>query len=334
MKWELVLVSILASVSSAASSRRLEPGDRIEIICSQLPALCVARTVSSNGVVEVPTLGNIVASQQGWTQFARRIEALIRERKFEYVDVTVRGLQELNHPIGIEGLVKSTVSVPFVDGLTLQGLIGLIPFQENADRSVFTVTSVEGAAQVVDLSERNLRLVAGDRITVGGFHGANEAILVGGVQRPGAVSLGEPLSIAEALSRVGGFTPHADPSHLHLKRVDGTESDLQLSRDQYKLLKRGDVLTVKLLGDTGLVSIFGTIARPGIVEFKSGMTLTQVIDAAGGLKGGVNDRVTVRSIRDKGSRTRVFHLDRIFTRQDPDPVLQASDYIEVGSVRG
>jgi polysaccharide export outer membrane protein len=140
----------------------------------------------------------------------------------------------------------------------------------------------------------------------------------GEVHTPGTVPINDiPMTLSEAVSRAGGFSPSADQSRMILVR-NGTSYRLDLSRmlaygqnPSNILLKNGDLLRVVSRDDNG-VYVMGEVNRPvTAVPKKSGeLTLSDALSQAGSLNTGSADAAQLYVIRGSvDSQPQVFHLD-------------------------
>nr|WP_240975395.1 polysaccharide biosynthesis/export family protein [Paraburkholderia aromaticivorans] len=140
----------------------------------------------------------------------------------------------------------------------------------------------------------------------------------GEVHTPGTVPVNDiPMTLSEAVSRAGGFSPSADQSRMILVR-NGTSYRLDLSRmlaygqnPSNILLKNGDLLRVVARDDNG-VYVMGEVNRPvTAVPKKSGeLTLGDALSQAGSLNTGSADAAQLYVIRGSvDSQPQVFHLD-------------------------
>jgi hypothetical protein len=78
--------------------------------------------------------------------------------------------------------------------------------------------------------------------------------------------------------------------------------------------------------------VTGSVFSPGQKDFHDGLTLTQAIYAAGGLKKARNIRVVIRRKNEQGLLTSIeFDINAIKDGKTVDPILQIGDLIEVNN---
>jgi protein involved in polysaccharide export with SLBB domain len=155
-------------------------------------------------------------------------------------------------------------------------------------------------------------------------------LITGAVDNPGRKVLRReamPLFtvLAEAL-------PRSDAATVTVVR-NGKETNLSLSRNEElsMLVMPGDIIRVSPA--SGLfVYVGGEVATAGEKELRQGMTLTQLLLAAGGVR---QDRQFTAKISRRDStgflRSQDHNLKAIEQGKAADPLLQAGDRIEVRS---
>jgi protein involved in polysaccharide export with SLBB domain len=127
----------------------------------------------------------------------------------------------------------------------------------------------------------------------------------GAVQRPGRKPLRSGTRLLDALLDAGGFQEgssgevtvertagtFADGSRTALFRFGGSGPTPQELDELGTPLRAGDVITA---GVQQWVSVSGAVKSPGRRPFVDTLTLTQLVDAAGGVARGGSERVVVR----------------------------------------
>ena len=136
-------------------------------------------------------------------------------------------------------------------------------------------------------------LVEGDVIYVPTL--GDTVAVVGAVKKPGIYEVLDKSKVSSALAFAGGALPLANPGNVLLERTDAGQErvamDLAFDRfDQIEKsaqdlkLQNGDLLVFRQSPD-GLhksVSVEGHILRPGIYEWREGMTVADLLKKAGG----------------------------------------------------
>lgn len=157
-----------------------------------------------------------------------------------------------------------------------------------------------------------------------------EQIGVGGeVVHPGVVTLVRNLSVKDAVALVGGVTPRAAEVAYILRRSVAGSAPVRIEVDlvnagfalnsQNVILLAGDRLEVP---PSPRFEVQGAVRNPASYSLRRGMTVSQAIEAAGGLNGrGSSRRVAI--LRKDATGT-VRELDA-----DTGNVVQANDVIRV-----
>ncbi|WP_175957461.1 polysaccharide biosynthesis/export family protein [Burkholderia sp. BCC0405] len=140
----------------------------------------------------------------------------------------------------------------------------------------------------------------------------------GEVHAPGALAVNDvPMTLADALSRAGGFTPAADQSDVTLVR-DGVPVRVDLAgmirahRNPADIvLRAGDLLKIAARDDNG-VYVMGEVNRPllALPKRNGRLTLSDALLQAGSINSNTADAAQMFVIRGgkRGTPT-VFHLD-------------------------
>ena len=174
-------------------------------------------------------------------------------------------------------------------------------------------------------------LGAGAEVAVGVSEYRSHAIIVGGMVKEGGTKIlqreGVPLYVIVA---------HAQPlagagQAVVVSRATGRETavDLSDSEGMKTLVRQGDVVTLRARAPQ-FVYVAGAVREPGQRQFHTGLTLTQVLLAAGGVTspGGAVVNVT-RQAADGRLSTARYVLAEIRSGKTPDPTLRPGDRVEV-----
>jgi polysaccharide biosynthesis/export protein len=138
--------------------------------------------------------------------------------------------------------------------------------------------------------------------------------MVGDVVRPGSYTVSALSTIINALLVSGGVSKVGSLRDIQLKRAGRTVTRLDLydlllrgDTSQDRQLQQGDAIFVPPVGPTAAVG--GEVQRPAIYEFRSGTTVADLVQMAGGLKPDSAQRAAkLERIGADGDRT-VLDLD-------------------------
>ncbi|MBS1705737.1 MAG: SLBB domain-containing protein [Armatimonadetes bacterium] len=330
--WVLMLLLTLVSGVVAQSTRSIRPGDKIQVICQEEPALDRTYEVTQDGLIILPFVGAIKVGGLSEGEAAVAISgALIDQRILRKATVSVKVDGSTDTPIQPEppktkavkvlGAVEKEVEIPFVDGLRLSDVLRFAQLKSTADVSAVEIKTADGKAKTVQFRDDpnagenvNPILGPGDTVFVPEKQLPKDVFVLGGVKRPGLITWRDGLTLQAALELAGGLDDLGDPSRIRLERVGAqpTIYDIAQLGANYAL-QPGDKVVVELQANRKFVLVMGYVAKPGQVEYSEGMTLTQAVAAAGGVMERLPiDRVAVYSPEDKEfKKPTVYSLERI-----------------------
>lgn len=128
-------------------------------------------------------------------------------------------------------------------------------------------------------------------------------IVLGLVKNPGSIIPSEGQTILEMIALSGGLTERADPERISLKRenkvFEGSLAELGTKKVEF-----GDTITVL---EKRQVVVAGKVAKPGLYEFKAGLTVSDALALAGGL---LNDAANTISLFRDGQTYQVLANSR------------------------
>jgi protein involved in polysaccharide export with SLBB domain len=163
--------------------------------------------------------------------------------------------------------------------------------------------------------------------------------VVGEVKRPLIFEVTPDDSVEDLIRYAGGFTDLAFKDRISISRITGNQrsvSDVYQNQLSLFSLKGGDELTVGRILDrfSNRIQIKGAVYRPGTYALTEGLTLTQLIKNADGLKG---DAYTQRAsiLRTKGdlsSEVLEVNLQEVLAGNQADLMLQREDVVRISSI--
>ncbi len=163
--------------------------------------------------------------------------------------------------------------------------------------------------------------------------------VMGEVKRPLVFEVTPEDILEDILRFAGGFTDLAFKDRISISRITGNQrsiSDVYSNQLGLFNLKGGDEVTVGRIIDryTNRIQIKGAVFRPGVFSLTEGLTLTQLIKNADGLKG---DAYTQRAsiLRTKGDLSAEIlevNLQAVLEGRQEDVVLQREDVIRISSI--
>lgn len=204
-----------------------------------------------------------------------------------------------------------------------------------ADRSVADV-----AAQLTTLLVKE-GVTGPVRVRVREYH-SRSVFVAGEVNRPGRKALRAGGRLIDALVDAGGFSAAAS-GEVIVQRRDGAFEDGTSTRrfrfepqgptDQHRqglalVLRPGDVISAR---QRQYVRISGEVERPGRYMLAEGMTLTQALEAAGGLTRYGSPKVRLERAKPAEGEPGNLEVDTRSVRsgESPDPALRPDDALSV-----
>jgi protein involved in polysaccharide export with SLBB domain len=319
----------------------LGPGDELSLVLTGEVESSWAFEVTREGFVMIPAAGQVFVSGLTMTE--------LEDRLFDVLGRHYSGIRrDANSPIRFHvGLRRLRTSAVYVIGETVQPgayQVSSVATVLNAlylaggptEKASFRQIEVRRNGQVVDTLDLYDYLMEGDtRNDVRLQHGdvvfmpiaGPRVTIEGAVRRPAIYEMREDEGLERALSFAGGLASDAAAHRVQIDRIlppserspgiDRVLIDVDATR-----LAAGEGITVR---DGDVVRVFGVRAdrrnrvtvtgevnRPGVYEWRDGLTLADLIDRAGGLGEQAYE-----------ARTHVFRLSprdgsRHLLRVDPD----------------
>jgi polysaccharide export outer membrane protein len=288
-------------LSPASSTYQLQPYDLIDVDVYSEEDLHKSARLGSDGTVLLPLIGSV---KIGGLTVAQATD-VIRTRyaggfvKNPSVLVTVLEYRKSNFSILGQVQKPGNYDIPegarisVVDAISLAG--GYLP---NAAQNAVTVKRmVDGTLAILKVRAGDMaqdpvvvpfEILPGDIILViPEQYGKNSFSMLGQVQKPGVYDIpeGSHMTVVDALSLAGGFTPNASQNDVNVKRmVHGELSIFKVKAGD--MTEDPDVVPFEILpGDIVLVqyrnsafSILGQIQKPGIYAIPEGAHIS-IIDA-------------------------------------------------------
>jgi protein involved in polysaccharide export with SLBB domain len=164
----------------------------------------------------------------------------------------------------------------------------------------------------------------------------------GEVKRPAIYELKGEGTAGDVLRLAGGLTPDADPARARIERVDDrrervmVDVDLASSQGQAMRVRSGDLLRVERVKATyaNSIEVSGHVLRPSVVQYRTGIRLTDVIPSVAELKPNADQRyILIRREQIGTRRIQAVSADLAAAWQAPtseaNPLLSPRDRIVV-----
>ena len=338
LKWFFVFVVAVCAAAALAQDAKIKPGDVLRMTCEEEPTLNKEYTVTEQGVILVDFLGAVSVLGLTEQEAAKTVsDRLVNERILRQATVRIKIAEANVAPVTYKGAVKSTGQEPFRQGLRLSDIVRKAQPREDADLSRIEVRNEQGAT-IVDFTQfdpatndNNPLLKPGDTVTFLVKSAPGMVVLLGAVQNAGGVAYERGMTVRSAIARAGGFTSLAVTTTVRLERKGRPAQTLDLSKpDVDAPVREGDRIIVAQRDQRLYVQIAGAVAKGGYIEFSQGMTLTQLLNAAGGLRPEADQKYVVltRTGQTKGV---AYDLTQIAAKKVNDPTLAPGDSVIVGA---
>ncbi|HSF53672.1 MAG TPA: SLBB domain-containing protein [Algoriphagus sp.] len=161
----------------------------------------------------------------------------------------------------------------------------------------------------------------------------------GEVKRPMTFEISTEDTFENLLSYAGGFTDLAFKDRVAISRITGNQrsvSDVYQNQFGMFILKGGDEITVSKILDrySNRVQIKGAVYREGTFALSEGLTLSQLVKNAEGLRGDAyTERASIlRTKEDLSSEMIEVNLKDVLAGTAPDVLLKREDVIRISSI--
>jgi polysaccharide export outer membrane protein len=286
---------------TASSTYLLQPYDLIDVDVYSEADLHKPARLGSDGTVLLPLIGSV---KVGGLTVAEATDLITKRYGSGYVknpSVLITVLQYRKSTFSILGQVQKPgiyeipegAQVTIVEAVSLAGGYSAAA----AQNSVTVKRTVDGKPTTLRVRAGDMaqnpdvvpfEVLPGDAILVSSSqYQKNDFSILGQVQRPGLFDIpaGEHMTIIDAISMAGGYTPFASQNDISVKRmVNGRLAILKIKANDmaqdpnlvpFEVLP-GDSILVQYRNST--FSILGQVQKPGIYEIPEG-THVNIIDA-------------------------------------------------------
>lgn len=285
---------LLAQAGAVAPPNRRDyevgPEDLLEVVVFGQDNLNRTVRVTGDGKISLPLVGEVQVAGQTPQAIEKRLAAAYGSQYLRQPQITV-SVKEFRHQrVAITGAVDKPGAYEMIGPRTLLEMLALAgglqdkPGAAKAgdvvhiirrhdareDRGTATPFSPRAETIVVDLK----RLLAGEAsLNVPIRHGdvihvpfAGNAYVLGGVRRPGSVTVKDNLTLSQAVALAGGLDPLLATSKVSVTRRDEQGNAIQLAADLKRILNRQEQDIP--LKDNDVVVVGESALRKGLFIFK------------------------------------------------------------------
>jgi protein involved in polysaccharide export with SLBB domain len=287
----------------------LHVGDRLRIVCPDVPEICVDRAVAADGTLDLPKVGTIPAAIRHLGEVSRQICARLPGGIYP-ATVEIRFLGPAAGTISVEGAVEKPLRLFAPHGILSDRLWEAAKLFPEADLALLGPTK---------------RIAPGRILSVPVVTAERRISVLGGVLNPKGLPPSSGLTLGMAIEGAGGMGPHGDPNRIIIVRF-GEMIPAQFPFDDGFRLMPGDLVRVGLIENRKYIIIRGLVEHPGSVEYAPGMTATRALNLAGGLS---NRAKRGTLVWQTGAKTFRLSIDFLLSGRIPDPVINAEDTLTV-----
>jgi protein involved in polysaccharide export with SLBB domain len=329
---------------------RLAADDELLIDISGYSEMSYRLKVSPEGIIRIPVAGPVTVSgltiEQAKTAITRKLSQTIytniRTGKTS-VEVNLGTIRSMKVTVIGEATLPGTYTLPSLasaynalyacGGPNLNGSFRNIQVIRNNN----IIATIDVYQYLLNGSKKNdIRLMDEDVIKINTYGVRIE--LKGEIKKPGFYDVAEGEKMDEIVNYAGGFTDNAYTARIQVFK--NTSKERQVTTIEENNLpnitpQKGDSYIVgKILNRfSNRISIKGAVYRPGEYELKEGMTLTQLIKEADGLReDAFTSRATLHRLKDDLSPEIVsFDIEKLLGGKIKDVTLKREDRITIFS---
>lgn len=335
----VMLGAFCAMSSLAVAQERLMPGEVVILTCAEEPELNGEYTITQSGLILLKFIGAVEVAGLTEQQASEKIAKILVEQQI-LVKATVTLARKDNKPTPVRygGAVRLSGELPYTEGLTLKDVLEVAQPTSVADLTQVRITRATGEVGTIDYTQflagnmaANPLMRPGDQVFVPLKVASLEVLVVGAVNKPGLVEFTEGMTVKDAIELAGGLRSDANARAVEHRSVDVRVDiiDLESSGSEAKL-KPGDTIAVPIREVRETVYVRGAVARPGLIPYTPGMTVSNAVKDASPFENARLDRVKiVRRSLDRPVQNISVNVRNIWEEKTEDVVLIPGDIVEV-----
>ena len=334
------------STGPVPSDYVLGPGDSVRVQLFGNVNAIYESEVSRDGILNLPEIGPVTVAGIPFSEFRQDLDKRVKQMLIgTQVSVTMGQLRTIrvfvlgdaNQPGSYVVSGLATIGAALYRGGGVSEVGSLRNIQLKRSGRVVETLDLYDLLLRGDTSS-DARLQPGDVVFVPPI--GNTISVGGAVKRPAIYETKGKATIADVIRLAGGLAPDADATGAVLERIDGDRKTMSVdlsNPEAAKLLVRsGDTLVVPDVLPTleNTVVLAGHVFRPGNVQWRAGMRLTDLIPSADALKPGVDmEYILIRREEERGQPVQALSANLSAALRAPggqdDIALEASDTVHV-----
>jgi protein involved in polysaccharide export with SLBB domain len=326
------LLSLLAAFAFAQDV--VMPRDVVDLKCVEDPTLNGEYTITEGGAILLQYIGAVEVKGLSEQAAAAKISGeLVRQQILRNATITLRIKAEARPDVTVGGAVSRGGKSPWRAGLRLSDALDWGRPSAVADLSRVRITSSSGGTRTIDriATQENPALQPGDQIFVPLRTAGGDVTVLGAVANPGLYPFESGMSVRDAILAAGGYRNDADQNRITVRFAGGEQRVLDMNLPESNIvLSPGDSVVVAQRAADQQVFVRGAISKPGLLSFRPGLTVSQVVQEAGPVEGSRLDRVKVLRKEANGrTKTVTVNLSKVIRGEAPDEPLIAGDIVDV-----
>lgn len=308
-------------------------------------------TVDNNGSIQIPDLGPVQVAGLEFREAEKRIrQRLIAiysgmggDRPNTFAEIGISNLRSIKVNVIGEVNAPGTYTLPATSSAFNALYLSGGPNENGSFRNIQVLRQNKVIAQidVYDFlihanTDHNITLRDQDILFIPTYN--KRVAATGTFKREGYYELKDQENLNDLLSYTGGFSDQAYQNRLMITRTTGTQFKVEdVTQEEFGsfIPQNGDSIVAGEIIDRyeNRVSISGAVFRPGTFELSEGMTLSELIAKAEGVKESVysNRGVIIRLGDNLSPQTLAFHVPDILNGTD-DLTLQREDQVIIQDI--
>jgi len=325
--------------------------DQIQVDIFGYSEVSYKLTVSPEGVIRIPNIGPVMVAGLTISEAKARIfkslssvyKGMVGSHPTTSVNISLGDIRSIKVILVGEVKLPGTYTLPSLATVFNALYSSGGPNKNGSFRNVELIRDNK-LIEKIDIydflingiQKQNIRLQDQDVIKINPYQDRVE--FQGEVKRPGIYEIKPGESLAKVLEYAAGFTDKAYTHRIKIIQNDTREKTVfDVDDNHFPSFKvhRGDLFIVEPIINrfSNRVQIKGSVFRPGIYALDPGLTLSQLIKKADGLKeDAFTSRATIRRYNDQLIPEIIsFDASRILNGLDADIPLKREDSITISS---
>lgn len=326
-------------------------GDQIQITIWGASQATYQLNIEKNGAIQIPDLGPIYVSGMEFStaqnNIKKRLTAIYNGMEGgspnTYAEISISELRSIKINVIGEVMAPGTYTLPATASAFNALYLSGGPNENGSFRDIRlirdnkTIRTIDVYDYLINANTlNNIQLREQDILYIPTYQKRIDAN--GAFKRTGIFELTEKETLKDLIRYLGGFADNAYQSQLSLTRITGTEKkviDISQSVFESFVPTNGDSITAGTIIDRyeNRINISGAVFRPGTFELTPGLTLSQLITKAQGVRENYysNRGLILRLQDDLSPKTISFNVKEVLEGKT-DLSLQREDQVIIEDI--